>query len=99
MDVHHTFKKMSPTEPIKTTSTAALEKLTKYNQGELNAMWVFSLDGENQVASLHLKGPQFDFFGEASTEDMYGSIEKAVQKVEKQLKKHKEMLKDHIHRR
>ena len=39
-----------------------------------------------------------DFFGEASTEDFKASIDSALEKIEKQIRKHKEIVKDHLHR-
>jgi putative sigma-54 modulation protein len=50
------------------------------------------------VAHCHLVGNSMDYFAEAATEDFYAAIDMTVDKIEKQLKKHKEIVKDHLHR-
>jgi ribosome-associated translation inhibitor RaiA len=39
-----------------------------------------------------------DYFGEASTEDFKASIDLTLEKIEKQIRKHKEIVKDPIHK-
>jgi ribosome-associated translation inhibitor RaiA len=48
--------------------------------------------------SLPPDGNDMDYTGEGTSEDMKNSIGLALQKVEKQIKKHKEIVKDHLHK-
>lgn len=70
-------------------------KLEKYVVGNAHAKWTISYENEEHVAHLHIVGNATDYFGEARQHNLLSSIEEAVEKVERQLKKHKEILKDH----
>lgn len=71
-------------------------KLEKYMQGEFHAKWTISYENDLHVAHLHVTGSHsVDYFGESRVHNLYSSIEEAVERVERQLKKHKEILKDH----
>ena len=98
MELHFTFKHMAATDAIKNHVKEQSEKLKKFVQGSATANWVFYIENEVHVADLRVVGPHLDFFGQAKTNDLYQSIDQAVDKVEKQLRKHKEILKDHLHR-
>lgn len=99
MQINIAFRHMDATEALKTHTHEKSEKLKKYLNGESLMTWTFSVDAGKHVADVHVKGPHLDFFAESQTEDMYQSIEEAIEKLEKQLRKHKEILKDHLHRK
>lgn len=98
MQIHVTFKQMAATDALKSHAQVKTEKLGKFTNGAYNADWVLFVDADDHVAELRVHGPHVDCFAEAKTQDMYRSIEDAVDKVERQLRKHKETLKDHLHR-
>jgi ribosomal subunit interface protein len=39
-----------------------------------------------------------DYFGQAETENLYSAVDAAIEKIERQLRKHKEIVRDHLHR-
>ena len=98
MTVNLSFKHMDATEALKAYANEKSEKLTKYFRGKIKVAWNFSVERQNQIAHIHLNGNHMDYFGEASTPDLYASIDLAVDRMEKQLRKHKEIVKDHLHR-
>src|ERR1700722_20096053 len=98
MNLNMSFKHMTSSEAVKTYTREKCESLTKYFKGKITVNWNFSVDKLSHVAHVHLVGNNMDYFGEAQTEDLHSSIDMAVDKVEKQLRKHKEIVKDHLHK-
>ncbi|MBI3543791.1 MAG: ribosome-associated translation inhibitor RaiA [Deltaproteobacteria bacterium] len=94
-----TFKHMDATEALKRHTNERSERIKKFvSDATTECTWIFYLDGDNHVADVRVTGPHVDSFAQAKTADMYQSIDEAVEKVEKQLRKHKEIVKDHLHR-
>ena len=98
MENHYTFRHMDATEAIKEHAQNASVKLEKFVKPTVNANWIFLVEAGEHKAELRVKGPHVDYFVEARTPNLYHSIDEAVNKMEKQLKKHKEILKNHLHR-
>lgn len=69
-------------------------KLERYFQGRIHAKWTISYENEEHVSHLHVIGNVGEYFGEARNHNLLSSIEDAVDKVERQLIKHKEILQD-----
>lgn len=99
MQVHVTFKQMDATEALKNHANEKTAKLEKFVGGPFTADWVLVVEAKEHIAEVRVHGPHIDFFAEAKTDDMYRSIEDAVDKVERQLRRHKETLKDHLGRK
>ena len=53
------------------------------------------MEKEERVAHCHLVGNNMNYFGEASTEDLRTSIDQALEKIEKQIKKHHDIVTSH----
>ena len=98
MILNISFKHLDATDAIKNYATDKSQKLKKYFKGKISVTWNFSIERQNQIAHCHLVGNHMDYFGEAETADLYASIDSAVDKIEKQLRKHKEIVKGHLHR-
>ena len=96
MQLDMVFKGIDSGNETKTFVQHKTEKLKKYFDGKFHARWNFSKQNDSCIAHLHVTGkPHMDIFGEAEHENLYSAIEEAVDKLEKQLKKHKEIIKDH----
>lgn len=98
MNINMSFKHIEPTESIKAYATEKSDKLSKYFRGKISVNWNFTVERQNQIAHLHILGNDIDYFSESNTQDLYASIDSVVDKVEKQLRKHKEIVKDHLHK-
>jgi putative sigma-54 modulation protein len=98
MNLNMSFKHMGSSEAIKTYTTEKSEKLAKYFNGKISVTWNFSAEKQLRSAHCHLVGNNMDYFGEAETEDLHASIDLALEKIEKQVRKHKEIVKDHLHK-
>jgi putative sigma-54 modulation protein len=97
MNLNMTFRQMTASDAIKFYTREKSERLKKYFRGKITVTWNFSVVKKDHIAHCHLVGNNMDYFGEATTEDLHGSIDQAVEKIEKQLRKHKEIVKDHLH--
>jgi len=86
---------MTASDAIKVYTEEKCERLKRYFQGKISVTWNFSMEKEDRVAHCHLVGNNMDYFGEARTEDLRASIDLALEKIEKQIKKHKEIVTSH----
>ena len=98
MVLNISFKHMDASDALKAYTQEKSERLAKYFRGKINVTWNFTLEKQNRVAHCHLVGNNMDYFGEATTEDFYASVDLTIEKIKKQLRKHKEIVKDHLHR-
>lgn len=98
MTLQISFQHIDATDALKAFIEKKSEKLAKYFNGRINVVWHLSVERQQQIAHCHLVGNHMDFYGDATTSDLYASIEQAVAKVERQIRKHKEVVKDHLHR-
>ena len=98
MKLNMSFKHLEPTDAIKNVTQEKSQKLTTYFDGRITVTWNFTVEKIEHIAHCHVTGNHMDYFGEARTEDLYKSIDEAIEKVERQIRKHKEVVKDHLHR-
>ncbi len=98
MIVNMSFRHMDTTEALKAFTLEKSEKLQKYFDGKIHLVWNFAVEHQDHIAHCHVTGNNMDYFGEAVTGDLYASIEQAVDKIERQIRKHKEIVKNRLHR-
>lgn len=99
MELHISFKNMDTSKALQVYTEEKSEKLKKYFNGRISVTWNFSVDALDKVAHCRLTGNNMDYFGEAKADDIHVSVDQALDKIEKQLRKHKEIVKDHLHKR
>ena len=95
MQFHITFKNLDPSNRIKCFAEKKSEKLKKFFRGKMNVKWIISQEKNEHTAHLHVLGNRIDYFGESKGNNLLAIIEDSLDKVERQLKKHKEIIKDH----
>lgn len=98
MNLQVTFKHMDTSPTLKSFIEERCETLMKYFHGKVSLHWTLSMERQNRVAHCRLTGSHMDYFGEGSSEDFKLAIDMALDRLEKQVKKHKEIVKDHLHR-
>jgi len=97
MNVQMTFKHIKATENVKTYALEKTERLNKYFNGRISVSWNFTFEGDNAVAHCHVVGKNIDYFGQCEAETLPASIDLVVEKIERQVRKHKEIVRDHLH--
>lgn len=91
------FKQMPSSDALKQIAEEKLsDSIMKFVTKPIEALVSFSVSGASQTVHCSLSGGDgFDVEVEASSEDMYHSIDLAANKLNTQLRKRKEKLKEH----
>lgn len=96
MQVNITFRNMFATDALRNHVTDKLTKVVdKYLDKVTEAHVTLSLERYLHHADINLHAGHFHVRGKEKCEDMYASIDMAVDKIERQLKKYKERLRSH----
>lgn len=95
MQVSFTFRHMEPTEALKAFATEKIEKIQKYIHTPCDAHVVLSVEKYMHKADILIKAHGVMMRGEEKSEDMYGSIDRAVERIERQVKRYKKKLTSH----
>ena len=95
MNIKITYKHLTSTPAIDEVTRNKSEKLKKYFHGKLNLDWNFTVEKHDHIAHCHLTGDHIEFFAEATTDSLYGSIDAVVDHLERQVKKNKEQITHH----
>src|SRR5205823_12316132 len=96
MQVNITFRNMFATDALRNHTQDKLRKVVdKYLDKVTEAHVTLSLERYLHQADINLHAGHFHVSGKDKSEDMYASIDTAIDKIERQLKKHKERLKSH----
>ncbi len=97
MNLNISFKHVDSSESLKLFIQEKSETLNKYFDGKVSITWVVSMEKQDRIAHCHLVGNSMNYFGEGRTEDFKASVDVALDKIEKQVRKHKEIVTHHLH--
>ena len=88
-------KKIDVTDSIKSYIEEKIGRLDKYfeNPNEITATVLIKLRGKDQVVEVTINANKFILRGEESHKDLYASIDKVSDKIERQIRKNKTRLK------
>lgn len=89
-------KGIDVTEALKSHADQRVKKMERYSDGVISASVTLTTERNWHIAEVTLFGNGFDMRGEERTKDMYNSIDRVVEKLERQLKKQRE--KEYSHR-
>lgn len=95
MDTHFTFRHLDPTDALKDHAMVKMEKLDNYLIKPTSVKVTFSMDKSRHHCEIAIVDTGKEYIGSESTQDMYLSIDRVVEKLVSQLKKHKEKVKNH----
>ena len=91
MQISVTARNMEITTSLKAHAENRVQRLTRHCDFPIiEAHVILSIQKYRHFAEINLLGKSIDIHGTEETTDMYLAIDKAVEKVEKQLKKHKD---------
>ncbi len=88
MKVHYTGRHMELTEPLKQFTKERLDKMATYLDDIIDVHVILAVEKHRHAAEITLKTRASAFVASATTDDMYGSITQAVEKLEAQAHKH-----------
>ncbi len=95
MQLNITFRHFDSTDSLKNYAQEKVERVNKYLDRAGEAHVVLSLERHLHHADITIHSGNFVLRGREKSEDMYASIDLAMDKIERQLRKYKEKLKNH----
>lgn len=99
MDFQFVGQNIELTDPLKKYAKKRVGKLIKYfahgPDKVVNTIVKMEVEGERQIAEIQLNGLGKFFEGKSTTEDMYSSIDEAVDKLARQLRQYHDRMTDH----
>lgn len=93
------FKHLAHTEALDRAVKEKSEKLGKAFKDISQTLWTCSVEKGIHFAEVKIIGPTFEFLAKAKSENLYKSLDLAIDKIEKQIAKKKDKWKNHIHRK
>ncbi|NOY69769.1 MAG: ribosome-associated translation inhibitor RaiA [Deltaproteobacteria bacterium] len=95
MQISVTFKNLDPSDNLRSYVSNKLNKLDKLLDNPAEANVVLSVEKIRHITEIRLSGDRLNLVCREKTNDMYSSIDMALDKLEKQIKKNKEKQKRH----
>src|SRR5215831_12820905 len=95
MRLNITFRNLEATDALKQYTSEKIERVHKYLDRAGEAHVVLSLERHLHHADITIHSGTFLLRGRERSEDMYASIDLAMDKIERQLRRYKEKLKRH----
>src|SRR6185436_16220544 len=95
MQMNITFRHLDPIDSLKNYAQDKVERANKYLDRAGEAHVVLSLERHLHHADITITSGAFVLRGREKSEDMYASIDLAMDKIERQLRRYKERLKHH----
>lgn len=92
MKLNFTGKNMEITDALRDVTAKKLGKLDKYFQKDIEGNVTFSSEKNRKIIEVTINLPGTIIRAEESTDDMYASIDKAVDVLERQIRKYKTKL-------
>jgi putative sigma-54 modulation protein len=89
MQISMTFRHMDATDAMKELITEKVNKVKKFLQGPIEANVVLSIERYLQVCDVSINCSGHTYKGHEETDDMYASIDKVMDKIERQIDKSK----------
>ncbi|MBZ0116088.1 MAG: ribosome-associated translation inhibitor RaiA [Sandaracinaceae bacterium] len=86
MQVTFTFRHVEPSEALKTYARDKIAKFQKYLRSPLEADVILSTERHLHCVELSVRADGERFAGSVESEDMYASIDKVIDKVDRQVR-------------
>ena len=92
MKINFTGKGMDVTEALRNVTEKKMSKLDKYFQKDIEGNVTFSSEKDRKIIEVTINLPGTIIRAEESSDDMYASIDKAVDVLQRQIRKYKTRL-------
>lgn len=86
MNIAITFRQLEASEAVKQYATEKVAKLQKFLRKPLSAQVTLTADKLNQIADVRVHAGSEHFHGSEQSEDMYASIDKVIDKLDRQIR-------------
>jgi putative sigma-54 modulation protein len=96
MNVSVTFRQMDPSDALREYASRKLEHtVRKYIHAPIDAQATFHIEKFWHIATFNLQVRGIAIKTQEKSEDMYASVDLAMDKLERQLRRYKDKLRDH----
>lgn len=95
MQTSVTFKNLDPSDHLKSYVSSKLDRMDKLLDNPAEAQVVLSVEKIRHIAEIRVTGDRLNIVCREKSNDMYSSIDLALDKLEKQIKKQKAKIKNH----
>ena len=95
MQTSVTFRHMNASDPIKNHSLEKVERVKKFLDEAAEVHVVLSVERYLHKADINIQSRGMLIRGEESSSDMYNSIDRAIEKIEKQLRRYHSRMQKH----
>ncbi len=85
MQISMTFRHMDPSDAMKELVEDKVTKVKKYLQGPIDANVVLSMERYLHVCDVTISSGGQTFKGREESDDMYTSIDRVMEKIERQI--------------
>jgi putative sigma-54 modulation protein len=85
MNIAITFRHLEASEPMKTYANDKVAKLQKFLRQPMRAKVTLSLENKQQRCEAELNAGSSHFVASESGDDMYASIDRVIDKLERQI--------------
>ena len=86
MNITITFRHMQGTDAVKNYAFEKVAKLQKFLRQAMSVQVTLSVEGLEHIAEVHLSSGSTHFHATERSEDMYASIDKVIDKLERQIR-------------
>jgi putative sigma-54 modulation protein len=91
------FKHLEHTPALDEKIREKSQRLEKFFDGNFTVDWVCWVEDTQHWAEIKVHGRKSHFFAKGSADTMYKVLDVVVDKMERQLEKHKDMITEKIH--
>jgi putative sigma-54 modulation protein len=91
------FKHLEHTPALDEKIREKSDRLSKFFDDNFTVDWVCWVEDNHHWAEMKVHGRKSNFFAKGSADTMYKVLDVVVEKMERQLEKHKQMITEKIH--
>ena len=96
MNANVSFRQMDSSPALRDYAVNKLERVVdKYVHGRVDASIVMRVEKFRHIVNFTVNIKNLTVKGDSSSEDMYSSVDLALDKIERQLRRHKDRIRDH----
>jgi putative sigma-54 modulation protein len=96
MNANVSFRQMDSSPALRDYAVKKLERVVdKYVHGRVDASIVMRVEKFRHIVNFTVNIKNLTVKGDSSSEDMYSSVDLALDKIERQLRRHKDRIRDH----
>jgi len=99
MNIKITFKNLKHTPSLDARIKEKSQRIAKFLNGKTTIKWTCHVEEGEHYAEIVLFGPKFEYHAQAHSENLYKTLDLAIDKIHKQISKKKDKWKNRMHQK